>query len=134
VFTDQDEIVLSWQSVGQLPADTYYVTTVAFSRAGETWYDETPWVRDTRWTLSEHRYLLDLSDNGQYDWSVRVMRRTGVNAQGRPIGVALSPSSEVRTLIWRVSAAPGRTTATPLPVPTTPDVPRPVRTPTVPPP
>jgi hypothetical protein len=92
-FPGDAEIVLSWQSVGQLPANVYYVITVAYSHFEETWYDETPWTKNTSWTLSEHRYLLDLSDDGQFRWSVQVMRQ--------PAGIAVSPMSEVRTLIWR---------------------------------
>ena len=99
-FAAQDEIVLRWQSVGTLPADAYYVITVAYARLGDTWYDETPWIQDTSWTLSEHDYLVGLSDDGQFQWSVQVMLRTGLDAEGKPIGIAISPSSETWSLTW----------------------------------
>jgi hypothetical protein len=107
VYSSRDAIVLEWQSVGQLAADEYYVPTVAYLRFGETWYDETPWTKELSWTMSDHGYLLDLSDNGQFRWAVRVMRRTGVNDKGKPEGTARSPMSEVRTLEWKRSGGGG---------------------------
>ncbi len=102
-FSENDEIALRWQSVGVLPRDAYYVITVAFYRLGEVWYDDTPWTEDTSWALGEHDYLLDLSDDGQFQWSVQVMRQTGLDDDGKPIGNAISPSSETWSLTWRRS-------------------------------
>jgi hypothetical protein len=114
LFTARDPIPLAWQPVGQLGPDDYYVTTVSYRHFGEIWYDETPWTKETRWTLSEHRYLLDLSDNGQFRWAVQVMHRTGIDDEGRPQGIAVSPSSEVRTLIWEApTGGDGRDTPSP---------------------
>jgi len=70
--------------VGQLAPNEYYVSTVAYLRFGDTWYDDTPWTKDTQWTLSDHRYLLDLSDDSEFRCAVRVMRRTGINSEGKP--------------------------------------------------
>jgi hypothetical protein len=100
-FTEDSEVVLAWRAVGVLPPDARFVITVAYTHLGETWHDEVPWTRETSWTLSEHRYLLDLSDDGQYQWSVQIMRQTGIDANGKPVGVSLSPPSDVRTLSWR---------------------------------
>lgn len=99
-----DVVQLQWQPVGTLPPDVYYVPTLTYSHYGETWTDETPWTKDTSWIMSEHGYLLSLSDDDIYHWSVQVMRQTGVDASGRPVGYALSPMSAVRMLTWR---APG---------------------------
>jgi hypothetical protein len=100
-FQEDAEVVLTWQPVGELPADAYYEITVAYSHLGETWYDEVPWTQDTSWVLSEHQYLLELSDDGQFRWSVQVVRQTGVDDNGSPVGVPLSSPSEMRTLLWR---------------------------------
>ncbi len=105
-FSANDEIVLRWDSVGVLPGKRYYVITVAFSHLGETWYDDTPWTKDTEWTLSEHDYLVDLSDDGRFQWSVQVMWETGLDADGKPTGIAISPSSETWSLIWHSSGGP----------------------------
>jgi hypothetical protein len=115
VFAHSDDIVLEWQSVGQLPADAYYVVTLAYSHHGDTWYDETPWIKNTWWVMSEHRYLLDLSDDGLFRWSVQIKRQTGVDNQGAPIGLPSSPMSKERTLTWRASAAGGGPAATATP-------------------
>ena len=106
-FSASDEIVLRWQSVGVLPGDAYYVITVSFSHLGETWYDDVPWTQDTDWTLSEHDYLADLSDDGWFQWSVQVMQQTGSDADGKPTGITISPSSEIWSLTWQRQSAGG---------------------------
>jgi hypothetical protein len=105
-FAASDTVVLQWNPVGPLPADGYYVVNLAYVHNGETWTDDTPWTRQAQWVVSEHAYLLDLSDDCRFRWSVRVMRKTGTDAQGRPTGVPLSPASGERTFIWRRPAGP----------------------------
>jgi hypothetical protein len=100
-FSQGAEIVLSWQPVGELPSGASYEVIVSYMHFGERWYDEVPWTKDTNWTLSGHGYLLDLSDDGRFRWSVQVVHQTGVDANGNPTGIPLSAPSEVRTLIWR---------------------------------
>jgi hypothetical protein len=117
VFSAKDEIVLRWQSVGALPFDAYYVVTVAYSRLGDTWYDETPWIQDTSWTLSEHDYLVDLSDDGMFYWSVQVLRQTGLDAEGKSMGIAISPSSETWSLTWKSGVGPPSPPTPPPPPP-----------------
>jgi len=107
VFSENDEITLSWSPVGPLSAEVYFEITVAYLHRGETWYDEAPWTKETRWTLSDHAYLLDLSDDGEFRWSVRVMQKTGVDTKERPVGDPLSPMSDEWTLIWRRSGGGG---------------------------
>jgi hypothetical protein len=100
VFYESEEIVLAWLPVGALPANVFYVPTVSYTHQGATWTDETPWTQNTRWTLSEHRYLLDLSDDGLFYWGVQVMRKTGDDENGRPVGRPVSPMSEERSFGW----------------------------------
>jgi hypothetical protein len=116
-FAASDAVVLQWTSVGLLPADAYYVVNLAYTHNGATWTDDTPWTKQTQWAVSAHTYLLDLSDDGRYRWSVRVMRRTGTDAQGRPTGVALSPASGERTFTWRRAGGGPGTQPTPTPAP-----------------
>jgi hypothetical protein len=87
--------------VGQLPGDAYYAINVGYSHGGEIWYDDAPWTKETGWAISEHAYLVDLADDGQFTWSVRVMRQTGQDAQGKPTGTALGSKSEERVFVWR---------------------------------
>jgi len=126
VFSRDAEIVLEWQPLAGLPDDGYYAITVVYSHRGETWYDEVPWTRDTSWTLSEHNYLLDLSDDGRFWWSVQAIRRTGVDAAGNPVGETLSLSSDVWTLDWmRAGDGDGEPTQSPGQTPPPPPTPMP---------
>ena len=111
------EIVLQWSSVGALPADAYYVITLAYPHGNETWYDETPWLKETSWRASEHDYLPELSNDGSFVWSVRVMRLTGQDAQGRPTGEPLGPSSAQRRFSWSRSSGGGGGSEPPPPTP-----------------
>jgi hypothetical protein len=88
--------------VGQLAEDEYYAITVAFTHGGEDWFDDTPWRKDAYWYLSDHRYLLDLSDDGLFQWQVQVIQQTGVDEDGNPVIVARSPESEMRELTWKI--------------------------------
>jgi hypothetical protein len=116
VFSDRDEIDLSWRPVGPLPEDAYYVITVEYTHLGDTWYDETPWTKETSWRLSEHEYLLSLSDDGRFRWWIQVMRQSGADEEQRPTGIALSARSEIWNLIWKGEDA-GPAEGTPLPPP-----------------
>jgi capsular exopolysaccharide synthesis family protein len=106
-FQPNAEIVLTWEPVGELPADAFYVVSVAYIHFGETWFDDVPWSKDTSWTLTEHTYLKDLSDNDEFRWSVQVVRQTGTDAGGKPTGVPLSPKSEERLVIWKTEGSGG---------------------------
>jgi hypothetical protein len=100
-FPADARIVLTWQPADELPLEAYYMITVSYTHEGETWNDDVPWTQDTSWTLSEHDYLLALADDSRFRWSVHVVQQTGVGADDKPIGVPLSPPSEVWTLIWK---------------------------------
>jgi hypothetical protein len=103
-FIEGDNIRLQWAPVGPLAADVYYVPAVTFQHLGETWTDVTPWLKEASWALSDHGYLVGLADGGLFNWSVRVMRQTGVDpVTKRPVGVPLSAPSQVRSLSWRAS-------------------------------
>jgi len=128
VFSQGDGIVLAWQPLAGLPAGAYYAITVAYSHFGATWYDEVPWTRETSWTLSEHSYLLDLSDDGWFRWSVQAVQQTGIGADGQPVGLALGPSSEVWAVRWVKASSGGEPS---MPAQRTPSA---APTPTVPPP
>ena len=101
------QITLEWQSVGVLPADVYYVVAVVYTSNGALQNDDKVWIRKTSWLLNDHQYLIDLSDDGRFQWSVRVMQQTGTDANGKPTWEPRSAKSEVRTLIWKRASGPG---------------------------
>lgn len=113
-FTHRDEIALEWQPLESLPAEVYYVVTLAYSHEGATWFDEVPWTKDTKWVASEHDYLLDYSDDGRFQWSVQVMQKTGTDPEGKPLGEAVSPISPEWSFVWKYSDG-GGTFISPLP-------------------
>ena len=114
-FSYNDEVSLAWTSVGILPEDAYYVITLAYPHGNQTWYDETPWLKETSWRVNEHLYLRDLSNDGNFAWSVRVMRLTGENDRGQPIGEPLGPASPQRAFYWARQPSSGGPPPTPLP-------------------
>jgi hypothetical protein len=106
-FSEGEPILLQWQPVGTLGTNEFYVVTLAYNHSGATWYDDVPWTKDTQWQASNHEYLLGLSDDGRFVWSVQVTRQLGVDAGGRPTGPAVSPMSDQRTFTWTASGGGG---------------------------
>lgn len=94
--------VISWQSLKTtLAEDELYFITIIFQHQGETWTDEA-WTQETTWSFEKHYYLLDISSDGRFVWSVKLLRKTGEDEKGIPTGLDLSHSSEERVLFWRI--------------------------------
>ena len=101
VFKVGDQVVLRWKPVPDLPEDAYYALTVAYCQDGVMWVDDTPWVQTNTWELSLHAGLPQMSDDGLFRWTVRVMRQVAVDPEtGWPLGIALSEPSEVWSFRW----------------------------------
>ncbi|MGD2207501.1 MAG: hypothetical protein PVH17_12065, partial [Anaerolineae bacterium] len=97
--------LLEWESVGELAADEYYhVHLDAYRTAtGEHWYGDYVFTKGTT-HLAEGAFLAPFhlpSDQGRSEvyWWVRVVRKTGENENGKPLGTDISPPSEKRTLM-----------------------------------
>ncbi len=84
--------VLRWEPVKELGPDEYYVVEITFSHEGATWYDG-GWVKETTWTVPNY-FGPPHSSTGLYNWSVSVMRRTGTDATGKPVGEPISRQSQ----------------------------------------
>ncbi len=98
-------VLLKWISVGELAEDEYYHLHLERRprTAQEPWYGDYVYTRDTQF-LAEGAFLAPFhpsEEHGQgvVSWWVRVVRKTGEDTNGKPIGVDISPSSEERTLI-----------------------------------
>jgi hypothetical protein len=71
--------------------------------AEEPWYGDYIYTKDTQF-LAEGAFLAPFHPaqehgHGIVYWWVRVVRKTGEDKNGKPIGIDISPSSEERTLI-----------------------------------
>jgi hypothetical protein len=101
----KSNVLLKWNSVGQLAEDEYYhlhldrpPMTAAMPYYGDYVY------------LKENQFLLEgpflaafcppaVQGQAVVYWWVRVVRKTGVDEAGKPVGVDLSLPSEKRTLV-----------------------------------
>ena len=107
VFGPEDALVLRWTSSGNLQPGVFYVVSLAYRYGDTTVYDDVPWVTETHWDVTEHDYLRDLAKDGLFYWSVTLKRRTGFDAEGRPVGTDISPMSAVRSFVWLREASGG---------------------------
>lgn len=106
-FDSGSTIVLRWTPVKPaLDANELYLVTITYRNKGAVWTD-VAWSQETQWRLNEHSYLLGMSDDGVFNWSVRLLRQSGTDNKGVPTGDDLSISSPVRSLVWRAAAASG---------------------------
>lgn len=98
-------VLLIWSPVGELAADEYYhVHLERRPRAtGEEWYGDYVYTKDTQ-LVADTTFLAPFhpptgSREGVIYWWVRVVRKTGEDDSGKPIGVDIGAPSEERTLI-----------------------------------
>lgn len=98
-------VLLMWTSDCELAEDEYF--HVHMERrprtAQEPWYGDYVYTKDTQF-LAEGSFLAPFHPaqehgHGIVYWWVRAVRKTGEDANGKPIGLDISPSSEERTLV-----------------------------------
>jgi hypothetical protein len=99
------ELTLIWEPVGELAEDEYY--HVHLERPPKTeavdWWGDYVYTKDTELVLQSpflapFHYAAEHGHAVVY-WWVRVVRKTGEDEAGKPLGVDLSAPSEKRTLI-----------------------------------
>lgn len=100
----QSTVILEWSSVGKLAEDEYYHLHLERrpQTEGEDWYGDYVYTKDTSY-LAGGAFLAPFhqpADRGEATvyWWVRVVRKTGEDANGKPIGVDIGGLSEERTL------------------------------------
>ncbi len=98
-------VLMKWTSSGKLKEDEYYhVHLDAFRESdGEHWYGDYVYTKDTQY-LAGGSFLAPFhpsADQGRaiVYWWVRVVRKTGEDENGKPVGMDISAPSEKRTLI-----------------------------------
>ena len=101
----RDSILLKWDSVGELAEDEFYHVHVERppKTEGEQWYGDYVYTKDVEQLLrgaflAPFHPPADLGHGVVY-WWVRVVRKTGEDTNGKPIGIDISPHSEKRTFI-----------------------------------
>jgi hypothetical protein len=98
-------VLLKWSSVGKLASDEYYHLHLERrpEAEGQDWYGDYVYTKDTQF-LAEGAFLAPFHQPYEYGevavyWWVRVVRKTGEDKNGKPLGVDIGELSEERTLI-----------------------------------
>jgi hypothetical protein len=98
-------MLLRWSPVGELAEDQYYHLHVERrpQTEGQTWYGDYVYTKETEHLL-EAAFLAPFHLSAEHDkavvyWWVRVVRQTGVDDNGKPVGVDIGAPSEERTMI-----------------------------------
>jgi hypothetical protein len=101
----RESVPLIWSSVGELAEDEYYHLHLERrpQTEGQEWYGDYVYTKETEF-LVEPSFLApfhppNAQGHGFVYWWVRVVRKTGEDENGKPIGIDLSPSSEERVFI-----------------------------------
>jgi hypothetical protein len=98
-------VLLKWSGIGELAEDEYYHVHIERppKTEGEQWYGDYVYTKDVEQLLSG-AFLAPFhppadQGHGVVYWWVRVVRKTGQDSSGKPIGIDISPHSEKRTFI-----------------------------------
>lgn len=98
-------VLLVWSSVGELDEDEYYHVHLERppKTEGELWYGDYLYTKETE-VLVEGAFLAPFHLPAEYGhgvvyWWVRVVRKTGEDDSGKPIGIDIGAPSEKRTFI-----------------------------------
>jgi hypothetical protein len=98
-------VLLQWTSVGELAADEYYHVHLERppKTAAEQWYGDYVYTKEVSY-LAEGAFLAPFhlpEEQGPavVYWWVRVVRKTGEDETGKPIGIDISLPSQKWTLI-----------------------------------
>lgn len=99
----ETQIMLTWSPVKPaLGPDEYYRLSMPYNHEGRVWIDYA-WTKETSWLASQRQYLLDLSDDGRFAWSVALIRQPGAEINNlAEDDILLSQPSAERVFVWRV--------------------------------
>jgi tetratricopeptide (TPR) repeat protein len=104
----ETQIILKWKPIKPaLAPDEYYRLTMPYNHEGQVWIDYV-WTKETNWLVSQRQYLLDLSDDGRFAWSVALIRepRAGINNLAEDDILLSQPSAE-RVFVWQAGGNGG---------------------------
>jgi hypothetical protein len=99
-------LTLEWEPAGELAEDEYYRVDVfrPSKTEGMEEYGDYLYVKEPSPVL-ERSFLApfhppEVQGDADVQWWVRVVRKTGEDANGKPLGLDLSAQSKRRTLIF----------------------------------
>lgn len=98
-------VLMEWSDVGELDEDEYYHLHLDGVRevTGEPWYGDYVYTKETSYRAEED-FLAPFhppeeQGRGVVSWWVRVVRKTGEDQDGKPVGVDVGSPSEKLTFI-----------------------------------
>jgi hypothetical protein len=97
--------LLEWGPVGKLAPDEYYDLQLDayLETTGKFWYGDYVYTKDTSYRVEAafKAPFVPPQEQGRaiVYWWVRVVRKTGEDQAGKPLGVDISPPSDKRTFI-----------------------------------
>lgn len=98
-------VVLEWASVGQLAKDEFYHVHLERRpvQDGQEWYGDYVYTKEASF-LADQGFLAPFHYSAEHGkamvyWWVRVVRKTGEDQAGKPIGTDIGAASEERTLV-----------------------------------
>jgi len=101
----QSTVIFEWSSVGALGKDEYYHVHLERrpTTESEQWYGDYVYTKETSF-LADTSFLSPFhppADRGPATvyWWVRVVRKTGEDESGKPVGVDIGQNSVERTLV-----------------------------------
>ena len=98
-------LYLKWTSVGELSEDEYYHLHLERPppTQGVDWWGDWVYTKDTEYVLGQPFlvpfHLAEEHGSAEGYWWVRVVRKTGEDENGKPLGVDIGAPSEKRTVI-----------------------------------
>jgi hypothetical protein len=101
----KNTVLLKWSSVGRLASDEYYHLHLERrpETEGQDWYGDYVYTKDTQY-LADSAFLAPFHPPYEYGrgtvyWWVRVVRKTGEDENGKPLGTDIGEFSGERTLV-----------------------------------
>jgi LysM repeat protein len=86
-------LFFNWTATGWLADDEFYVLQLIWPDGSTNQY----WTKNNSWRIATAERPLP----GAVTWRVAIMRQTGVDSDGTPVGVSLTDSGEQRIVVWR---------------------------------
>ena len=85
-------LLFNWTATGPLADDEYYVLQLTWSNGSR--YEH--WTKSSGWRMSGEQRLAP----GSFAWTVTIMRQTGADSDGSPVGVSVTGPGAQRTVEW----------------------------------